>query len=125
MRREKLELRCHRNKFTRRLYYARKHCRRHPLQSLMFILGYVPEDRWAQSSGALHDIRTVITDTIPDSADAEVKSVAEAILRRFLQSSDQTHNPPGFFRSEWEGGAWNAYLTDEFPSRLDAHRKYN
>lgn len=90
-------------------------------------------ERSAQSSGALSDIITLITDCLPKteteesrlrdvtnvedydfpttiSEYVELHKVAEAVLSRILSSADRVRSAPSYFRHEWEEKLWAAYL---------------
>ena len=89
-------------------------------------------ERSAQSSGALSDIITLVTDCLPKTeaessrlADVqnvedydfptticeyvELHKIAEAVLSRILSSADRVRSEPSFFRHPWEEKLWAGY----------------
>jgi hypothetical protein len=89
-------------------------------------------ERSAQSSGALSDIITLVTDCLPKTqtedsrlADCgsedydmpttlaeyvELHKIAEAVLSRIMCSADRVRSAPSYFRHDWEEKLWSDYL---------------
>ena len=70
-------------------------------------------NRLAQASGALEDIRSLVTDCVSASADPETIRLANSVLERILCSADKVRHAPSFYRHRFEQHLFERYLNGE------------
>jgi hypothetical protein len=91
------------------------------LNRFMKIFGYIPEERFSQASGALSDIKILVTSCVSRNCDLKTRNIASSVLGRILSSAHDVHRKPNWYihdfekeiHERYESGTLNACSYDE------------